>query len=120
MARTIELRINCRACGADRLAPILSLGSMCVSGFVTGDATGSDIIRGPLDLVLCHQANGGCGLLQLAHTVPPELLYRHYWYRSVTNDSMQRELAEITRRAEEIVPLSPGDLVLDIGCNDGT
>lgn len=108
----------CRICGSKRLVSIVSFGSMYVSGFV--DADERDTITAPMDLVLCDRQSGGCGLLQLAHTVPPELLYRHYWYRSVTNDSMRRELAEIARRAEELVPLSPGDIVLDIGCNDGT
>jgi NDP-4-keto-2,6-dideoxyhexose 3-C-methyltransferase len=118
MFRLIEERGTCRACHANSLVPILSLGSLCVSGFLTADS--SDTIAAPLALVLCNHRAGGCGLLQLAHTVPPDLLYLHYWYRSVTNDSMQRELAEITRRAEEMVSLSRGDIVLDIGCNDGT
>jgi SAM-dependent methyltransferase len=33
---------------------------------------------------------------------------------------MRAALAEITRRVEETVDLAPNDLVLDIGCNDGT
>ena len=111
-------RTACRICGSEGLVPILTFGSMYVSGFVDADA--SDTIAAPMNLVLCDRGAGGCGLLQLAHTVPPELLYRHYWYRSVTNDSMRRELAEIVRRAEELVPLAAGDIVLDIGCNDGT
>jgi NDP-4-keto-2,6-dideoxyhexose 3-C-methyltransferase len=111
-------RKTCRICGSEGLVSILPFGSMYVSGFV--EANASDAIAAPMNLVLCDRDTGGCGLLQLAHTVPPQLLYRHYWYRSVTNDSMQRELAEIVRRAEELVPLSAGDIVLDIGCNDGT
>lgn len=96
---------------------MLSLGTLCVSGFVT---EGDEPVSAPLDLVLCDRAAGGCGLLQLKHTVPPDSLYRHYWYRSVTNESMRLELAEIARRAEQAVGLTAGDLVLDIGCNDGT
>lgn len=108
----------CRICQSENLVSILSFGSMYVSGFVEADA--DDTITAPMNLVLCDRRTGGCGLLQLEHTVPPELLYRHYWYRSVTNDSMRRELADIVRHAEELVPLRAGDIVLDIGCNDGT
>ncbi|HEV8267830.1 MAG TPA: methyltransferase domain-containing protein [Thermoanaerobaculia bacterium] len=121
MADRLIEHAACRICGAGPLAPILSLGTLSVSGFpsgASGAAAASD--AAPLDLVLCEPARGGCGLLQLAHTVPPGSLYREYWYRSVTNESMRAALAEITRRVEETVDLAPNDLVLDIGCNDGT
>ncbi len=62
----------------------------------------------------------GCGLIQLRHTVPGAILYQSYWYRSGVNQTMTRNLHEIATRAEELVELHPGDLVIDIGCNDGT
>ncbi len=62
----------------------------------------------------------GCGLVQLRHTVPGSILYRSYWYRSGVNQTMTHNLHEIARQAEEMVDLHPGDLVIDIGCNDGT
>jgi hypothetical protein len=52
--------------------------------------------------------------------VPAETLYRNYWYRSGTNGTMRVALADITFKAERLIHLSPGDAVLDIGCNDGT
>lgn len=111
-------RRTCRVCECTSLRPVLSLGDLCVSGFPTEEEAGSE--RAPLDLVLCDPSSGGCGLVQLRHTVAPELLYRHYWYRSVTNEAMRRALADITARAEDVASLQRGDLVLDIGCNDGT
>ena len=62
----------------------------------------------------------GCGLVQLRHTVPGSILYRSYWYRSGVNQTMTRNLHEIAAQAEAMVGLRPGDLVVDIGCNDGT
>ena len=79
--------------------------------------------RLPLQLVRCDapRAPGSCGLLQLRHTVPGSLLYRSYWYRSGINRSMTENLHEIARQAAAAVgDLRAGDLVLDIGCNDGT
>ena len=60
-----------------------------------------------------------CGLLQLAHSTPPEILYDAYWYRSGTNRTMRDHLAGI---AAEAVALCDHERahVLDIGCNDGT
>jgi hypothetical protein len=39
----------------------------------------------------------GCGLLQLAHSFPPEILYANYWYRSGTNATMRDHLRGILR-----------------------
>lgn len=117
MSGPVTERRDCRICGSSHLRSILSLGELGVSGFPEGD---EESVRAPLDLVLCERDAGGCGLVQLRHTISPDLLYHHYWYRSVTNESMRRALAEITSRAEALVDLGPDDVVLDIGCNDGT
>jgi hypothetical protein len=61
-----------------------------------------------------------CGLIQTRHTVPGSILYSSYWYRSGVNRTMTANLHGIARRIEEIAPLESGDLVIDIGCNDGT
>jgi SAM-dependent methyltransferase len=76
----------------------------------------------PLELVWCDMTKDqdACGLLQTRHTVPPALLYQNYWYRSGVNRTMTEHLHELAQTAEEIVGLTPGDLVVDIGCNDGT
>lgn len=112
-------RNTCRSCGLDRLVFILSLGDQYVSNFVN-DASFAGHPRGQLDLLLCQPKSGGCGLVQLRHTVSPELMYRQYWYKSSVNESMRAALADVCRSAERMVSIDPGDLVLDIGCNDGT
>ncbi len=54
------------------------------------------------------------------HTVPGAILYSSYWYRSGVNRTMTENLHGIAQAVESIVPLEAGDLVVDIGCNDGT
>jgi NDP-4-keto-2,6-dideoxyhexose 3-C-methyltransferase len=106
-------RDTCRVCeGA--LDPILSLGEHYVSDFPEPGA--SDGTKAPLELVLCRR----CRLLQLKHTVPGDAMYRNYWYRSGTNQTMRAALADIANKAEQLAHLKAGDAVLDIGCNDGT
>jgi SAM-dependent methyltransferase len=107
-------RTTCRLCQKPNMTSVLSLGELAVSNFV--DAENSAVVKAPLELVLCN----ACGLAQLRHSVDPDLMYRQYWYRSVTNESMRTALADVTANVESLVELSPGDLVLDIGCNDGT
>lgn len=113
----LATRTTCRACGLDKLTPILSLGDLYVSDFVDSASEGR---KAPLELVLCNEADGGCGLLQMRHTVSNESLYRNYWYRSGMNQTMRDELGSITASAKKIIPLEAGDFVIDIGSNDGT
>lgn len=75
----------------------------------------------PTSLVRCDvsASENACGLLQLKHTIPPEVLYANYWYRSGTNKTMSDHLKGIAGSAMEIVE-PQHKRVLDIGCNDGT
>lgn len=116
---TCRVITACRSCGGRSLAEILSLGELHVSNFVDDPAAFASLPY-PLDLVLCDVSSGGCGLLQLRHTVPPKLMYRNYWYRSGMNRTMSQHLAGISSAAWALRPLKAGDIVLDIGANDGT
>ena len=108
-------RKTCRVCDSEKLTPVLSLGNLYVSTFVKSKK--DKVIRAPLELVFCEN----CSLLQLRHTAPQELLYtRHYWYRSGINPVIRKDLKEITQVAWEIAKLRKGDIVLDIGANEGT
>jgi len=109
-------RATCRACGEGDLTFLFSLGEQYVSNFVKREHIHSGP-KAPLELVLCCK----CSLVQLKHTAPQEFLYkRHYWYRSARNATMVKALRDITTDIESRVELNPGDVVLDIGSNDGT
>ena len=109
-------RKTCRLCGGNEMHDIFSLGEQYINDFVPKEKVGTGI-KAPLDLVMCEK----CSLLQLRHTAPQELLYsRYYWYRSGVTDTMRIALRDIAKQIEDLVSLSPGDVVLDIGANDGT
>lgn len=109
-------RTSCRLCGSEKLEDVFSLGEQYINDFVPSESVGKGL-KAPLDLVMCPK----CSLLQLRHSAPQELLYsRHYWYRSGVTDTMRRALRNITEQVESIVGLKSGDVVLDIGANDGT
>jgi hypothetical protein len=123
-ARTsLITRTTCRICDSPELAPVLSLGNQHIAGaFAEPDGEQPVARRIPLELVRCDMTRNqeGCGLVQLRHSVPGMILYRSYWYRSGVNRTMTRNLHEIAHSAEQLIGLQPGDLVVDIGCNDGT
>jgi len=109
-------RETCRLCGSKELIDVFSLGEQYINDFVPKERVGKGLTA-PLDLVMCAQ----CSLLQLRHTAPQELLYsRYYWYRSGVTDTMRVALRDITREIESQIRLTAGDVVLDIGANDGT
>jgi C-methyltransferase-like protein/methyltransferase family protein/putative zinc binding protein len=120
---SLTTRTSCRVCGSSELVPVLSLGDQYIAG-AFAEPNGEQPVsrRIPLELVRCDMTSNeeGCGLVQLRHTVPGAILYRSYWYRSGVNRTMTANLHEIAAQAEEMVGLHPGDLVIDIGCNDGT
>jgi len=107
-------RTTCRICADRRLKTVLSLGELYINDFVE---PGKPVEKAPLELTRCL----GCSLLQLRHTAPQELLYvRYYWYRSGVTDTMRVALRNITARIESYFHLKAGDVVVDLGSNDGT
>lgn len=105
---------ECRLCGSSEIEDVFSLGMQVVKDFLDSPNMGTK--KGPLDMVLCRK----CGLLQLKHTFSKEYLYTHYWYRSSTSPTMVKELNDIVHNAKKHVQLNSGDIVIDIGSNDGT
>src|SRR5260370_21990985 len=103
----------CRVCHSTGLKDVLSLGNQYVSDFVSSDGKSPEV---PLQLARCQN----CGLVQLRHTFSRAKLYRQYWYKSGISGTMQKALADLVSETCSIAQPEAGDLVLDVGCNDGT
>ena len=109
---------ECRSCGSTNLTNILSLGLQYPSNFIELNSISDKREQIPLELIFCEKKD--CGLLQLKHTASRESLYKEYWFRSGLNEKMVDALKDITKSVEKRISLSENDIVLDIGCNDGT
>ena len=115
-------RKSCRVCNSTSLTKVIDLGMQYSQGlFVKEGVQMPPLERFPTALVLCDPSKdkNACGLLQMESTVPKEVLYSNYWYRSGTNNTMRNHLKDIVNEAISILNKNKG-LVLDIGCNDGT
>src|SRR5450755_2877499 len=115
-------RKTCRVCGSAALTKVINLGDQHLQGsFVKPGKELPPSRQIPTSLVRCDPMRDekACGLLQMEHSVPPEVLYSAYWYRSGTNATMRNHLKGIVDEARTIVK-KPKPTVLDIGCNDGT
>jgi C-methyltransferase C-terminal domain/Methyltransferase domain/Putative zinc binding domain len=111
----VYLRKTCRVCRAN-FVEVLNLGNLRLNAFPTDLGEVQKTPRVQVILCVCP----GCGLAQLDRTVPPDWMYRTYWYRSSVNEMMRRELQSVVQAVQRRVPLTPADWVLDIGANDGT
>ena len=113
---------KCRICGNHDLKSLVNLGAQRLTG-VFPKSRSEVLESGPLELVKCFEGNGGehCGLVQLRHTCSLEKMYGdNYGYRSGLNRSMVAHLKDVADKAMGWVDLREGDVILDIGSNDGT
>lgn len=115
-------RKTCRVCRSTALTKVIDLGPQHLQGsFVKPGKELPPLRKIPLRLMRCDTSRdeNACGLLQLEHSTPPEILYAAYWYRSGTNQTMRSHLQGIAKDVTAEIA-STRARVLDIGCNDGT
>lgn len=109
----------CRICGNERLEPILDLGEQRMTGTFPR-AADPNLTGGPLVLVKCV-GDDCCGLVQLDRSYDLAEMYgENYGYRSGLNRSMVEHLQGKVRRITNLGLIRDGDLIVDIGSNDGT
>jgi len=115
-AMTFIVQSHCRLCASSNLDDFFDLGQQALSGCFPGPGQ-PDAPSAPL--VLCRCQN--CQLVQLRHSVDPtEMFTSDYGYRSSLNAAMQEHLQELHGWITKRFAVEPGDLVIDIGANDGT
>lgn len=114
---------KCRICGSSDLTSIMSLNEQFIATFTPKNNEPISLEeKYPLELIRCDVSKDpkNCGLVQLRHSVPTNCLYKRYFYRSGINMTMTENLKNIVDSALTKIKLEDHDLVLDIGCNDGT
>jgi hypothetical protein len=117
----IKHRTTCRICGNTNLTEIIDLGSQYLQGsFIKPDRPLVSYRKIPNKIIRCNTKDNenACGLVQTAHTIPPEIMYSNYWYESGISSTMRSHLHSIVNKAIEFVP--EPKMVLDIAMNDGT
>lgn len=108
------MRTDCRVCHGTKLELILQLAPTPI-----GDQFLKEPVHQPLhpiDLYQCQE----CGLAQLLYEIPPEEIYADYIYLTGSSPGLQQHFAAYARKVATVCNLMSGDLVVDIGSNDGT
>jgi hypothetical protein len=108
----------CQVCGSKDLDPVLFLGYLPpVNGMPAIGTRPAEQPGYPAELLHCRR----CRLVQLGLIVDPGILFPpSYPYTSGTTKILRDNFAELYREVSSLYPLTPQDLVVDIGSNDGT
>src|SRR5712671_5765689 len=107
---------RCRSCAADSLVTILSLGSTpLANSLLTATQLEEPEASYPLELAFCPN----CTLVQITETVPPEKLFREYFYFSSFSDTVLEHARELAERVVESRHLNGNSLVIEVASNDG-
>jgi NDP-4-keto-2,6-dideoxyhexose 3-C-methyltransferase len=107
----------CRICKSPNLENVIDLGYQSLASIFPKN-TNEILPVSPLILTKCKD----CNLVQLKHTLPMDDMYKSmvYGYRSGLNATMTEHLRNMVEDILSIVTLNDGEVVLDIGSNDGT
>lgn len=120
----ISYQKKCKICGNNNLKNVLFINEQYISAtFVkTNENNNLTKIKTPLTLVLCseNEKKNNCGLLQLLEITKADLLYKDYFYRSATSDTMRKDLKEVVESIRQKIEIKDDEIVVDIGANDCT
>ena len=108
---------QCRSCRSTSLRPIVSFGATPIAdGLLTSSQLDGSELRVPLELVFCSD----CALVQIAHTVAPEILFGgDYPYFSSVSKSLLEHFGASARNIMANKQLDASSLVMEAASNDG-
>jgi len=105
----------CRYCGSKKLVKFLSLGKQPPSNsFLRSDQVASEN-RYPLEAYWCE----ACFLVQLLDVVPAEAIFNNYFYAASSSKALKAHYARLAESLTARFNVKAGEVVVDIGCNDG-
>jgi SAM-dependent methyltransferase len=108
---------SCILCRSAQVEEFLDLGATALANqFLRADEISGNEPKYPLRVGFCR----GCGHVQLTESVPPGEMFDNYLYISSASDTLKNHLWELSDLLIRRYGLGTEDLVIDIGCNDGT
>ena len=117
---------KCRFCKSKKLEKVINLGNQYLQGYFQEQRSklNNNLIKKKYltEILRCNPQKDkkACGLLQLSISVPKEILYKKYFYRSGINSTMKKHLNKLSIKIDKFFEKNKKVRILDIGCNDGT
>ena len=110
-------RSDCRLCGSSEFEKVIALApTPPANAFVSEEQCAALQPAYPLNLWFCRK----CTHVQLLDIVDPSLLFESYPYVSGTSPVFVSHFEEYAANVIGRFGLESGDLIVDIGSNDGT
>jgi 2-polyprenyl-3-methyl-5-hydroxy-6-metoxy-1,4-benzoquinol methylase len=117
---------RCRVCQSKELETVINLGYQYLQGYFKKknrqDKKKFIEKKYLTELVRCNPQKDkkACGLVQLSISIPSNVLYKKYFYRSGINSTMRGHLKKLSVQINSFFTNIKRVNILDIGCNDGT
>src|SRR5258705_9625570 len=106
----------CRSSNSTGLVSVLNLGpTPLANGLLTAEQLAEPEATYSLELVFCNR----CTLIQITETVPPEQLFREYFYLSSFSDTMLHHAQQLASKVLRERKLGGNSLVVELASNDG-
>ena len=107
----------CIVCGESTVEQFLDLGSTPLANkFLAREHLAAKEPAFPLCVGFCHN----CHHVQLTQAVPPGAMFEDYLYISSASSTLKAHLFDLSDIVTQRYNLGKDNLVIDIGCNDGT
>ena len=115
--RRLEKPKRCIVCDMETVEQFLDLGATALANkFLSEEELSAPELHYPLRVGFCHT----CGHVQLTEIVPPSTMFEEYLYMSSASDTLKAHFYDLSDLLVQRYHLGEADLVIDIGCNDGT
>lgn len=109
-------RSECMNCGSDRLVEFIDLGLQPNGNNFPSPANAADEPLFPMAMMVCED----CRQVQIRQFPSQEFLFTNHPYVSGLNVPIVRHFDWLAGHIVKKFDLAPNELVIDIGCNDGT
>jgi len=105
---------ECRVCKGKDVMIVLDLGKQpLANNYVLKPMKQMEY---PLCLIRCNDCFHG----QLNYTIPPEVMFKEYQYKSGTSTTIKKYFEFVVEKCIQDANISNGGVVLEIACNDGS
>lgn len=107
---------TCRYCHSSDLFCYLSLGNQPLADSFIKKSEIPNEKKYPLEVYLCRS----CGLSQLGIVINPKVMFGEYAYLTSSSSALVKHYKELVLDLTKRFEVDENDLVVDIGCNDGS
>ncbi|VVB95741.1 UDP-4-amino-4-deoxy-L-arabinose--oxoglutarate aminotransferase [uncultured archaeon] len=110
-------RKTCRLCNSNKLELVMNLAPTPLGDKYVSPEQHADVQKTyPLDLYFCKS----CCLLQLSYIIDPKIIYGDYLYETSISLGLVDHFEKYADEVLQLLKPNKGNLVIDIGSNDGS